>query len=140
MKCRVKPMKVRILPFPILGRYCPRGQVALKAIGGVKPERSIRLSSEWTGVPNWVKAADCKSVTLETLVVRVHLCPNFKRRLKMYKQCKLQLGNMYTYKWLNEKIAKADDLINYRNEKWTIARVWHFKEQKKYLADMHCIG
>ena len=58
----------------------------------------------------------------------------------MYKQCKLQLGNMYTYKWLNEKLAKADDLINYNNEKWTIARVWHHKEQKKYLADMHCIG
>ena len=37
--------------------------MALKAIGGVKPGCSIHLSSAWVRVPNWVKAADCKSVT-----------------------------------------------------------------------------
>ena len=58
----------------------------------------------------------------------------------MYKQCKLRIGNMYTYKWLNEKLAKEVELVSHENTAWTIARVWHKKEDKKYLSDMHTIG
>ena len=57
----------------------------------------------------------------------------------MYKQCKLQIGNMYTYKWLHEKIAKVGDLINYKNKKWEVVRVWHHKQEKKLIDDIHRI-
>ena len=58
----------------------------------------------------------------------------------MYKQCKLINGNIYTYNWINEKLAKEGDLINYKNDLWRIDKVWHQKEMKRLLADVHILG
>ena len=40
------------------------------AFKAATPHRTL-----WVGVPNGLKAADCKSVTLETLEVRILSCP-----------------------------------------------------------------
>ena len=58
----------------------------------------------------------------------------------MYKQCRIKKGNTYTYKWLHEKLAIEGNLVDYKNEKWKIDKVWHFKEDKRFIAEMQRIG
>lgn len=49
-----------------------RGQIANLLFTGSNP---VISSNNWVGMRNWVNAASCKPVTLETLEVRVLSCP-----------------------------------------------------------------
>lgn len=62
----------------------------------------------------------------------------------MYKQCKLTIGNLYTYRWvLDKKAIKGNKIIvkdiSFDPDKedifreWTIDTVWHLTDDKKYL-------
>lgn len=66
----------------------------------------------------------------------------------MYKQCKLRIGNIYTYKWVNEKIAKENEVVKVKkiineNEiikiEWIICKIYHVKQNKKFLSYIHLV-
>jgi len=71
----------------------------------------------------------------------------------MYKQCRLRIGNTYTYKWVHEKKAKEGEIITVkdkilkdgkwisrRQKDWEIDTIWHLKQAKKYLAERHRVN
>ncbi len=52
------------------------------------------------------------------------------------KQCKLTIENCYMIRWVVTSKVKVDNKVTVNNRTWDISKVWHSKQDSKYLFNI----